>query len=191
MKLLEDRINKDGHVLNNEILKVDSFLNHQIDVNLIDKIGEAIAEQFKDQKPTKVVTIETSGIAVAYAAAMHLDNVPLVFAKKQKSKITSENSYITNVKSFTKGIDYPVAISKDYVSKGDVVVIVDDFLAEGNASLGLIDLCNQAGAKVAGIGIAIEKGFQGGRKKLEALGIKVYSAAIVKEFKDNKVVFDN
>lgn len=187
MKLLEEKILKDGRILNNEILKVDNFLNHQIDVSLCNEMGKEIAKKFPGA--TKVVTIESSGIAIAYGASLAYGNVPIVFAKKQASKITGDNNYTSSVKSFTKGKIYPITIDKNYLTKEDKVVIVDDFLASGAAGLGLIDLCNQAGATIIGFSAAIEKGFQGGREAIENLGVSVYSLAVVKEFKDNKPIF--
>lgn len=183
MKLLEERILKDGKVLNNEILKVDNFLNHQIDINLINEVGKDIANHFKGA--TKVVTIETSGIAIAYAVCLALNNCPLVFAKKQASKITNSDNYVSKVKSFTKGLTYDVRIDKRFLSKEDKIIIVDDFLAAGNAGLGLIDLIKQSGAEILGFACAIEKGFQGGRKLIEKEGVKVYSCANITSFKNN------
>lgn len=187
MKLLEERIIQTGRIINNEILKVDNFLNHQIDVNLINEIGKDIASIYPNAN--KVVTIETSGIAIAYATSLALNNCPLVFAKKQASKITSNNNYTAKVKSFTKGVTYDISIDKSYLNKGDKIVIVDDFLANGNAGVGLVELIRQSDAEILGFASAIEKGFQGGRENIERLGIKVYSCAIIKAFKDNKPVF--
>ena len=189
MKLLEQRILEDGIIINNDILKVDSFLNHQIDVSLVRALAKEIADNFKDFGINKILTIETSGIAYAYAVAEEMGNLPLVFAKKSKSAIVGNDVYKTEIKSFTRNISSTVTVSNKYLKRGDTVLIVDDFLAEGNASLGLLNLCNQAGAKVMGVAVAIEKGFQPGRKKLEELGLKVYSGAIVKAFVDNKPVF--
>ena len=189
MKLLEKRIAEEGVVINNDILKVDSFLNHKIDVALTRALAKEIAEVFKDAKANKVFTIETSGIPLAYAVAEEIGNVPLVFAKKSKSLTVGDDIYKTEVKSFTRNICSTVTVSDKYLKKGDTVLIVDDFLAEGNASLGLVDLCNKAGAQVVGVAIAIEKGFQPGRGKLEAMGLKVYSCARIKAFESNKVVF--
>ena len=187
MKLLEERIIQTGRIINNEILKVDNFLNHQIDVNLINEIGKDIASIYPNAN--KVVTIETSGIAIAYATSLALNNCPLVFAKKQASKITSNNNYTAKVKSFTKGVTYDISIDKSYLNKGDKIVIVDDFLANGNAGVGLVELIRQSDAEILGFASEIEKGFQGGRENIERLGIKVYSCAIIKAFKDNKPVF--
>ena len=189
MKLLEDRILKDGIIINNDILKVDSFLNHQIDTSLTRELAKEIAGLFKSDKVNKILTIETSGIPLAFAVAEELGNLPLVFAKKSKSATVGDDVYKAEIKSFTRNITSTVTVANKYLNKGDVILIVDDFLAEGNAALGLLDLCHQAGAKVIGVAVAIEKGFQGGRNKLEALDIKVYSGANIKAFINNKPVF--
>lgn len=189
MKLLEQRIIEDGIVINNDILKVDSFINHQIDVSLVRDIAKHITRAFAGFGVNKILTIETSGIAFAYAVAEEMGNLPLVFAKKSKSATVGNDVYTGEVKSFTRNIVSKITVANKYLKPSDTVLIVDDFLAEGNASLGLIDLCNQAGAKVVGVAVAIEKGFQGGRNRLEALGLKVYSAADVKAFVNNKPVF--
>ena len=190
MKLLEDRIKKDGQVFPGNILKVDSFLNHQIDVSLLREMGKEIKRLYADAPVNKILTIEASGIAIACLAAEYFE-CPVLFAKKTKTKNIANTVYKTQVRSFTHGTEYDVILSKDFLSENDNVLIVDDFLAEGNALLGLIDLCNQAGAKVAGCAIAIEKGFQPGREKVEAKGIRVESLAIVESMKDCEVVFKN
>ena len=189
MKELEERILRDGIIINNDILKVDSFLNHQIDVSLTRALAKEIAELFKGYKINKILTIETSGLPLSYAVAEELGDLPLVFGKKSKSLTVGNDVYKAEIKSFTRNINSTVTVAQKYLKPSDTVLIVDDFLAEGNASLGLLDLCNQAGAKVVGVAVAIEKGFQGGRDKLEALGLKVYSGANVKAFIDNKPVF--
>ena len=189
MKLLEERILKDGVIINNDILKVDSFLNHQIDTELTRNIAKEIAACFKDLGVNKILTIETSGLHVSFAVAEEMGNLPLVFAKKSKSLTVGDDVYRTEIKSFTRNTVSKITVANKYLNSGDVVLIVDDFLAEGNAALGLLDLCNQAGAKVVGVAVEVEKGFQGGRNKLEALGLKVYSGANVKAFVDNKPVF--
>lgn len=189
MKQLEERILKDGIIINNDILKVDSFLNHQIDVSLTRALAKEITDLYKDLKPNKILTIETSGIPLAYAVAEELGNLPLVFAKKSKSMTVGDDVYKAEIKSFTRNITSTVTVANKYLNSGDVILIVDDFLAEGNAALGLIDLCNQGQAKVVGVAVAIEKGFQGGRDKLQALGLKVYSGANIKAFVNNKPVF--
>ena len=189
MKLLEERILKDGIIIDNDILKVDSFLNHQIDVSLTRELAKEIAKEFKGLGINKILTIETSGLPLSYAVAEELGDLPLVFGKKSKSLTVGNDVYKAEIKSFTRNINSTVTVAQKYLKPSDMVLIVDDFLAEGNASLGLLDLCNQAGAKVVGVAVAIEKSFQGGRDKLEALGLKVYSGANIKAFIDNKPVF--
>lgn len=188
MKLLEDRILADGQIFPGNILKVDSFLNHQIDVELLSKMGEEIKRLYCDCDVTKILTIEASGIGIACIAAQYF-SCPVLFAKKTKTKNIANSVYTTQVRSFTHGVEYDVVVSKDFIGENDTVLIVDDFLAEGNALLGLIDLCRQAGAKIAGCAIAIEKGFQQGRDRVEKKGIRVESLAIVESMGDNTVVF--
>lgn len=190
MKLLEDRIIKDGQVFPGNILKVDSFLNHQIDVGLLCEMGKEIKRLYENEGVNKILTIEASGIAIACIAANYFD-CPVLFAKKTKTKNIANSVYKTKVRSFTHGTEYDVIVSKDFIGKNDKVLIVDDFLAEGNALLGLIDLCNQAGAQIAGCAIAVEKGFQPGREKVEKLGVRVESLAIVERMEDDKVIFRN
>jgi xanthine phosphoribosyltransferase len=190
MKELEERIEEDGIVIDNEILKVDSFINHQIDIALLQRICAFLVEPFHGVE--KVVTIETSGIAFAVVAAELLGNVPVVFAKKSKSKIVdSTNVYSANVKSFTRGIVSPITVDKRFLKKDEKVLIVDDFMAEGNASLGLVELCQQAGSKVLGVCVAVEKSFQGGHAKLNAMGIPVRSGADIAGFENGKVIFNH
>ena len=189
MKSIENRILKDGLIIDNDIIKVDSFLNHQIDVALLNEFALGVKEFFNNVKVDKVLTIEASGIAVAYAVSEAFDNALLVFAKKSKSKIVDNNIYVTKIKSFTRNIESEVTVSKKYLTKGERVLIVDDFLAEGNAAIGLIDLCRQAGAIPVGYATVIEKSFQGGRSRIEKEGIKVFAGASIKAFKDNKPVF--
>ncbi|MBO5936031.1 MAG: xanthine phosphoribosyltransferase [Clostridia bacterium] len=188
MKLLEERINKDGQVFPGNILKVDSFLNHQIDVALLKEMGKEIKRLYAESGVNKILTIEASGIAIACMAAEYFE-CPILFAKKSKTKNIANSVYKTQVHSFTHGKEYDVVVSKDFISEKDTVLIVDDFLAEGNALLGLIDLCNQAGAKIAGCAIAVEKGFQQGRERVEAKGIRVESLAIVESMQDSSVTF--
>ncbi len=183
MQLLEERILKDGKVFSGNVLKVDSFLNHQIDVGLLDKMGEELKTLFKDVDVTKVLTIEASGIGVGCMVAKHF-NCPLLFAKKSKTLNIKGDVYTSKVESFTHQCTYDIIVSKDFLKENDIVLIVDDFLAKGNALIGLIDIVNQAGAKLAGCAIAIEKGYQGGGDKLRAQGIRVESMAIVEEMDD-------
>ena len=183
MKLLEERIRKDGQVRPGNILKVDSFLNHQLDVELLEQLGKAFYEEFKDKGITRILTIEASGIALACLAAQYF-KVPVVFAKKAKSKNLDGELYSSTVHSFTYGKDFTVTLAKKFLSKEDTVLLIDDFLAVGKAMRGLIDICNQAEANIAGIGIAIEKGFQSGGRELREAGYEVYSLAIVDEMTD-------
>lgn len=183
MQLLEERIIKDGKVFSGNVLKVDSFLNHQIDVELLDKMGEEIKNLFNGANVTKVLTIEASGIGVGCMVAKHF-NCPLLFAKKSKTLNIKGDVYTSKVESFTHQCTYDIIVSKDFLNENDTVLIVDDFLAKGNALIGLIDIVNQSGAKLAGCAIAIEKGYQGGGDKLRAQGIRVESMAIVEEMDD-------
>lgn len=183
MQLLEERIIKDGKVFSGNVLKVDSFLNHQLDVELLDKMGLEMKELFKESNVTKVLTIEASGIGVGCMVARHF-NCPLLFAKKSKTLNIKGDVYTSKVESFTHQCTYDIIVSKDFLNENDTVLIVDDFLAKGNALIGLIDIVNQSGAKLAGCGIAIEKGYQGGGDKLRAQGIRVESMAIVEEMDD-------
>ena len=191
MDLLKERIKNDGIVINENVLKVDNFLNHQVDTKLMDLIGKEFADYFKSKNITKVVTIESSGIAPAYAAALKLD-VPLVIFKKQSSAILDTDTTIqTPVHSFTKNTDYILMASKRYLSENDNVLIIDDFLANGQAGLGAYRILKEAGCSVAGIGIVIEKSFQDGRKKLEDLGLDVYSLARVSKISSDGIEFLN
>lgn len=178
MNFLEERIMKDGQVREGNILKVDSFLNHQLDIALLDQIGRTLYEKYKDKGITRILTIEASGIAIACMAGQYF-HIPVVFAKKAKSKNLDGALFTSSVRSFTYGKDYTITLSRKFLQDTDTVLIVDDFMAIGNAMHGLIDLCGQAGATVGGIGIAIEKGFQGGGDQLRAEGYDLTSIAIV------------
>ncbi len=188
MKALEEKILKEGKVLPGHILKVGSFLNHRLDVDFIMEMGQEIARIFSDVKITNILTIETSGIpiAVAAAAAMH---VPVVFAKKNKTGNLEGELYKTVVHSYTHGTDYNVVVSRDYINSDDCVLIVDDFLANGKALEGLIDIVGQAGASLAGCCCAIEKGFQQGGDNLRQQGVRVESLAIIDSMDDTSVTF--
>ncbi len=188
MKALEEKILQEGKVLPGEVLKVGSFLNQQIDTDLLTAMGQEGARLFKDAGVTKVLTIEASGIALAVmvGAALH---VPAVFAKKSKTINVSGDVYTTVIHSYTHGKDNDVIVPKDYLSETDNVLIVDDFLATGTAVEGLIDLVGQAGAKVAGVISAVEKGFQGGGDALRARGIRVESLAVVESMSDTGLTF--
>lgn len=178
MRLLEERIQKDGVVKAGNVLKVDSFLNHQMDVALFNEMGKTLKELFKDEPINKIMTIEASGIGFACIAAQYFD-VPVVFAKKAQSVNIDGAVYSTKIESFTHKRVYDVIVSKKYLSPADKVLIIDDFLANGCALTGLLEIVASAGAQVAGVGIAIEKGFQKGGAEIRARGIHLESLAIV------------
>lgn len=178
MNFLEERIIKDGIVKEGNVLKVDSFLNHQMDIKLFDMMGDEFKKRFAGEKITKILTIEASGIGIACVAAQHF-NVPVVFAKKSKSINLEGEMYTAEVESFTHGNKNQIIVSKKFLSEDDKVLIIDDFLANGCALQGLIKIVDDAGASVAGIGIAIEKGFQPGGKIIRNLGYHLESLAIV------------
>ena len=184
MNFLEERIVRDGQVRSGEILKVDSFLNHQLDVALLDEIGKTFYEKYKDRGITRILTIEASGIAIAMMTGRYFQ-VPVVFAKKAKSKNLDGELYTSKVHSYTYRKDYDITLSKKFLTSEDTVLLVDDFLAVGKAMNGLLDICRQAGARVGGIGIAIEKGFQHGGEKLRGEGLDVTSIAIVDSMGDD------
>ena len=188
MKLLEERILKDGHVLGENILKVDSCLTHQVDIRLMHEIGKVFAEKFANAGITKVVTIEASGIAPAVYVADKL-NVPMIFAKKSKNITMNEGVLTAEVYSFTKQISNTVSIAGKYLTTEDKVLIIDDFLANGQAAKGLIEIIEQAGAKVEAVGIVIEKSFQDGRGLIEEAGYPVLSLARIERFENGKVIF--
>lgn len=189
MELLKDKIRTDGIVKEGNILKVDSFLNHQMDVGLFCEIGKEFKRRFQDTEITKILTIEASGIGIACVAALYFD-VPVVFAKKSKTNNIAGDVYKTKVKSFTHGRVYDVMIAKDFLKPEDKVLVIDDFLASGCALLGLIDLIKESGATLQGAGIVIEKGFQIGGKLLREKGVRVESLAIVDSMDPEKgIVF--
>ena len=190
MNFLEERILRDGIVKEGNVLKVDSFLNHQMDVALLDEIGREFQRRFASEKITKVLTIEASGIAIAYAVARCL-GVPMVFAKKKKSINLDGDMYTAEVESFTHKNKNTIIVSKKFICEGDSVLVVDDFLANGCALQGLLAIVEQAHADVAGIGIVIEKGFQPGGRMIRNLGYHLESLAIVESMDatDGSVVF--
>ncbi|CAH2716683.1 Xanthine phosphoribosyltransferase [Neobacillus rhizosphaerae] len=190
MNFLEKRIKKDGKVLSEHVLKVDSFLNHQIDPNLMLEIGKEFAERFANDGVTKIVTIESSGIAPAVMAGLFL-KVPVVFARKRKSLTLNGDLLTASVHSFTKNETNEISISKKYVNKEDRVLIIDDFLANGQAALGLVEIVQQSGAKVKGIGIVIEKSFQQGAQILTKQGLRVESIARIASLDNGEVTFIN
>ena len=183
MKLLEERIRKDGTVKAGNVLKVDSFLNHQMDIDLFNEMGKEWARLFADRKITKILTVEASGIGIACVAAQHF-HVPVVFAKKSQSVNIDGEVYSTKIESFTHKRVYDVIVSKKFLHPEDHILIIDDFLANGGALEGLIDIVNKAGASVEGVGIAVEKGFQKGGDLIRSKGIRVESLAIVESMDD-------
>ena len=184
MELLEERIRKDGVVKAGNVLKVDSFLNHRIDVALYQEMGKEFKRLFADKKINKILTIEASGIGIACVAAQYFDNCPVVFAKKAQSINLDGEMLCTKIQSFTHKREYNVIVAKKFLDADDHVLIIDDFLANGCAVLGLIDLINGAGATIEGVGIAVEKGFQEGGKIIRDMGIQVESLAIVDAMDD-------
>ena len=187
MKLLEEKILTDGVVKPGNILKVDNFLNHQIDVAFLNEIGSEFARLFGDKKINKIMTIEASGIGIATIVAQHFDNVPVLFAKKAKSANIGDDLYTSVVKSYTYGKDYTITVSKKFLSADDRVLILDDFMAMGSAMNGLIDIINQAGASIEGI--CIEKGFQPGGQSLRDRGYNVQSLAIIDNMDNGVITF--
>ena len=179
MNFLEERILKDGVVKEGNVLKVDSFLNHQLDVELFDRMGEEFARRFAGKEINKILTIEASGIGIAVAVARHFNNCPVVFAKKTRSINLDGDMYMAEVESFTHKNINNVIVSKKFLSSEDKLLIIDDFLANGCALQGLIQIAMEAGAEVEGIGIAIEKGFQVGGRTIRNLGYQLESLAII------------
>ena len=190
MQLLKDRIRKDGKIIEGNVLKVDSFLNHQMDVKLFQEIGKEFKRRFADEEITKILTIEASGIGIACVAAEVFD-VPVVFAKKTQTKNIAGDVYTTKVESFTHGRVYDIIVSKEFLGKGDKVLLIDDFLANGKALEGLAELVTKSGAELVGAGVVIEKGFQVGGDIIRSKGIHLESLAIVESMdeKTGEVVF--
>ena len=190
MQLLKDRIRKDGKIKEGNVLKVDSFLNHQMDVKLFQEIGKEFNRRFADEEITKILTIEASGIGIACVAAEVFD-VPVVFAKKTQTKNIAGDVYTTKVESFTHGRVYDIIVSKEFLGKGDKVLLIDDFLANGKALEGLAELVTKSGAELVGAGVVIEKGFQVGGDIIRSKGIHLESLAIVESMdeKTGEVVF--
>lgn len=188
MKALQERIRRDGKVLSSHVLKVDSFLNHQVDPMLTMEIGQAFAELFQNERVSKVLTIEASGIQFAMATAYAL-KVPFIYAKKKKAITLTEEVYAAPVHSFTRQETYQISVSKQYLSADDRILIVDDFLATGAALVGLTDIIKQSGAHLIGVGAVIEKSFQEGRGELEQRGIRVESLARIREMSPEQIEF--
>lgn len=190
MKLLEDKIKQDGIAVNEHILKVDSFINHQVDPVLMQEMGREIAEHFKGRGITKIATIESSGIAPALTASIAM-NVPMIILKKQPSKILNQDLYQTVVTSFTKETNYELTLSKKYINENDHVLIVDDFLANGEAATAALRLLRMSHATIAGFAVLIEKSFQPGRQKLTSQGIEVFALARIAKMATDYIAFEN
>ena len=188
MRFLEEKIKKDGKVLNENVLKVDSFLNHQIDASLMNEIGKEFTKRFAGEGITKIVTIESSGIAPAVMAGLYM-NVPVIFARKRKSVTLTDELLTASVHSFTKNETSELAIAKKYLNENDKVLIIDDFLANGQAALALVEMVQQADSTVAGIGIVIEKSFQPGAQILKERGLRVESLARIASLSNGEVTF--
>ena len=191
MKLLEERILKDGKVLDGDVLKIDSFLNHQIDVRLMEELGKEIHNLFKQEKPTKILTIESSGIAVASEVSKEFGYLPVVYAKKTNASNMDGEKYSCQEKSYTRGVFYDVQVAKEFLNENDKVLIIDDFLANGEASNALIEICKQAKAEVVGCGIVVSKTYQPGEERIKSLGIHLEVLARVKSMEDGKVAFED
>lgn len=188
LEALKQKIREEGKVLSETVLKVDTFLNHQIDPKLMVEIGKEFARRFKDEGITKVVTIESSGIAPAVMTALKLE-VPVVFSRKHQSLTLTENLYRAEVYSFTKKVSNDIAISGDFVTAEDRVLVIDDFLANGQAALGLMEIVEQAGASLGGVGIVIEKGFQKGGDAIREQGVRLESLAIIDAMSPGQLTF--
>ena len=185
MQLLKDRIRKDGKIKGGNVLKVDSFLNHQMDIKLFEEIGKEFKRRFADVEVNKILTIEASGIGMARVVAQYFD-VPVLFAKKNKTKNIAGDVYTSQVESFTHGRVYDIIVSKEFLGKGDKVLLIDDFLANGKALEGLAKLVKDSGAELVGAGVVIEKGFQPGGDNLRKQGIRLESLAIVDSMDEEK-----
>jgi xanthine phosphoribosyltransferase len=189
MQLLKERILRDGKVKEGNVLKVDSFLNHRMDISLMQEIGKEFRRRFPQPEINKILTIEASGIGIAAIAAQYFNNADVVFAKKTKSKNLDGELYTVQVFSFTRGVPFEVEVSKKYLDQDDCVLIIDDFLANGQALKGLMEIVRQSGARLAGCGIVIEKGFQDGGKLLREQGVNLQSLAIVDSIDNGAITF--
>ena len=190
MDLVKNKILDEGKAIGTEIVKVDHFLNHQIDVAFMEEVGKEFKKRFSDCIPNKILTVESSGIAVACETAKCFSHIPVLFAKKAAPNTLVEGYYCASAKSFTKGIVSTLRVSKNFLGPNDRVLIIDDFLASGEAALALCELCRQSGAEVLGIGAVIEKQFQGGGKKLRGKGYRVESLAVIREIRNGQIYFD-
>jgi len=190
MKLLKEQIRQVGRVENGNVLKVDNFLNHQLDIALLNEIGKEFKKRFQDQRVDKILTAEVSGIAIAAITAQYF-NVPVVFAKKTQSKNLDEHTYEGEVYSYTKEQTYKIRVSKKYLQKGENILIIDDFLANGEALRGLKEIVEKANANLVGAGIVIEKGFQQGGQRLRDENVRIESLAIIDVMNESTIVFRN
>ena len=188
MKELIEKMKKEAYVIDNRIIKVDHFINHMLDSELVFKMGKEFASAFSGV--TKILTIETSGIAYALATAFHMEYVPVVFAKKVRGSQSSKDVYQSTVFSYTKQVESTISVDKNFLQENDKVLIIDDFLAKGEAPAGLIDLVEQSKASLVGVGIVIEKGYEKGRERILNKGIKLRSLACIKEIKDGELIFE-
>ncbi|MHC1724127.1 MAG: xanthine phosphoribosyltransferase [Aminipila sp.] len=189
MESLKQKILAEGQVLGEDIVKVDGFLNHQIDVKFMEQIGKEFRERFNDVKVDRILTVESSGISIACETSKFFDYIPVVFAKKVAPNTMAEGCFSAEAKSFTKGTVSNLRVAKRFLKPGENVLIVDDFLASGEASIALAKMVRKAGAEVAGIGAVIEKEFQGGSAKLREMGCRVESLAVIRKFENGKIVF--
>ena len=189
MKELKEKILKEGVAIGTEIVKVDHFLNHRLDVRFLEAIGKEFRSRFEGCRVNKILTVEASGIAVACMTAPFFDYTPGVFAKKAAPNTMTEASYVAEARSFTKGTVSLFRVSERFLEEGDEVLIIDDFLAHGQASLALADIAKQAGAHVVGVGAVIEKGFQGGSRRLREKGYRVESLAVIDRIEDGRIIF--
>ena len=189
MEALKQKIRTEGTAIGKDIVKVDGFLNHQIDVRFLNEIGKEFARRFADVQIDRILTVESSGIAIAACTAPYFDFPPVVFAKKAATNTMVEGFYEEEARSFTKGTVSRLRVSKQFLHAGEKVLILDDFMAYGEASLALVEIVRKAGAEVAGIGIVIEKGFQGGSDKLRAKGCRVESLAVIEKIEDGEISF--
>lgn len=190
MEALKEKILNEGVAIGTEIVKVDHFLNHRLDVKFLSEVGKEFKERFADCRVNKILTVEASGIAVACLAAPHFDYAPVVFAKKTAPNTMTEGFFVAEARSFTKGTVSLLRVSERFLGKGDKVLIIDDFLAHGQASLALADIVEQAGAEVVGVGAVIEKGFQGGSESLRDRGYRVESLAVIDKIEEGRIIFE-
>lgn len=191
MQALKDKILSEGQVIGDDILKVDGFLNHQIDTKFLEEIGCEFKKRFEGCKVDKILTVEASGIAVACETAKQFGSVPVVFAKKAKPNTIVEGCYSAEARSFTKGTSANLRVVKRFVSEGEKLLILDDFLASGEAAVALIRIAEKAGAEVVGFGAVIDKTFQGGRKRIQDMGVRVEALASIERFENGKPIFTN